>query len=267
MPERGARVRATRLTLDGGLVADVVDMPARSAASEHAPAYLLLHGIGMTSASLEPLARALAETRRAVCVTLPGHGSTPRPAVPLDVEGYARVAGAVAGRLGLSSVVAIGQSMGTQMSVELARQRPALVAGVVLIGPVVDDARPTAVRQAAVLAADSLVERPLTNAIVLRDYVRCGARWYAGALGPMLGYPTRSSAAEIDVPALIVRGSHDPIARADWCVRLAAGMRDARVATLPGPHHVQMTRPVDVARLVSTFVRERVTAPSRADDR
>ncbi len=248
------------MELGEGLVVDVVDTGRPSGTPPDGPAALLIHGIGMTSASLEPLAAALAPTHRAVCVTLPGHGSTPRPPRGLAIEDYAAVAGAVADRLGLRAVIAVGHSMGTQIGVELARSRPELVVGTVLIGPVVDDRHPTAVGQATALAVDSTRERPLTNLIVLRDYLRCGIRWYATALGPMLDYPMRERAADVAVPSVVVRGSGDPIAGADWIERLAKAMPNGRAATLTGVHHVQLAVPDDVAALVRSLADDRSPA-------
>jgi pimeloyl-ACP methyl ester carboxylesterase len=211
----------------------------------------------MTSASLEPVATALAATHRAVCVTLPGHGSTPRPRHGLSIEDYAAVAAGVAERLGLRSVVAVGQSMGTQVCVELALTRPELVSGLVLIGPVVDDRHPRAVDQAVALGVDSTRERPLANAIVVRDYLRCGLRWYLKTLPTMLAYSTIERAAAVDTPTIVVRGAGDPIAGADWTRRLAATLPDARVVTLPGAHHTQLVVPDDVAALVRSLADDR----------
>lgn len=251
-----------RLELGSGHVVDIVDTGAPpNAPSPGGPAVLLIHGIGMTSASLEPVARALAATHRAVCITMPGHGSTPRPDRRLTVGDFASVAGEVADRLGLRTVIVVGQSMGAQMSVELARRRPELVAGLVLIGPVVDDRHPTAVDQGLALALDSTRERLLTNLIVTRDYLRCGIRWFATTLQSMLAYSTITRAADVTAPTIIVRGSGDPIAGSEWVVRLAGAMPDARVATLPGVHHVQLVVPDDVAGLVRSLAR------SLADDR
>jgi pimeloyl-ACP methyl ester carboxylesterase len=204
----------------------------------------------MSSASLEPVADELAPTHRAVCLTLPGHGRTPRPPAPLSVEHYAAVAGEAADRLNLRSVVAVGQSMGSQFCVELARSRPDLVVGLVLIGPVVDDAHPTAIAQGVALALDSTRERVPTNLLVVRDYLRCGIRWFGSTLRPMLDYPTLEKASVVTVPTIVVRGARDPIAGARWVTRLAGSMGDARVATVRGPHHAQLVVPRDIAHLV-----------------
>lgn len=249
-------IRRRRLTLASGVVVDVADTGAATGigpSTDDEPArstgVLLLHGIGMTSASLEPVAIALSSSHRAVSLTLPGHGRTPRPAEPLSVEDYADAAGEAADRLGLESVVVVGQSMGAQFSVELARRRPDLVVGLVLIGPVVDDTRRSAFAQGRALALDATRESIGANAIVFRDYVLCGPRWFGATLRAMLAYPTLEKARAVTVPTIVVRGAGDPIAGSDWVERLAASMGDARVATLRGAHHAQLVSVRDVARL------------------
>jgi hypothetical protein len=102
---------------------------------------------------------------------------------------------------------------------------------------------------------DSTRERVAANAVVMRDYLRCGARWYLETLRPMLDYPIRERASHVAVPTIVIRGTRDPIARADWVTRLASSMPDATVATLPGPHHVQLVVPRDVASLVRSVAR------------
>lgn len=252
MAERARRSggRPQRLALDSGLVVEVHDTGSPATPPPTGNAVLLLHGIGMTASSLEPVARALSTTHRAVRLTLPGHGGSPRPRRSLSVEDYAAAASEAADRLGLERVVVLGQSMGAQFAVALARLRPDLVAGLVLIGPVVDDVHPTAVAQGVALALDSTREPVRGNLLVFRDYVRCGPVWFASTLRAMLAYPTRDKAAGITVPTVVVRGAGDPIAGAAWVRRLAGVMGDARVATLPGAHHTQLVVPRDVAELV-----------------
>ncbi|PSL37138.1 alpha-beta hydrolase superfamily lysophospholipase [Labedella gwakjiensis] len=246
-----------RLTLASGVVVDVADTgPATGTTTgtgegtARSTGVLLLHGIGMTSASLEPVAVALSASHRAVSLTLPGHGRTPRPSEPLSVEDYATAAGEAADRLGLERVVVVGQSMGAQFSVELARRRPDLVVGLVLIGPVVDDTRRSAVAQGRALALDATRESIGANAIVFRDYVLCGPRWFGSTLRAMLAYPTLEKASAVTVPTVVVRGAGDPIAGSDWVERLAASMGDARVVTIRGAHHAQLVSVRDVAGLV-----------------
>ena len=90
----------------------------------------------------------------------PASGRRPHPEEALSVEEYARFTGETLARLGITSCVVVGHSMGVQFALELARQQPSLVSHLVLIGPVVDSRRRTVLQQAIALARDSLGNDP-----------------------------------------------------------------------------------------------------------
>ncbi len=200
---------------------------------------VLVHGIGMTHRSFGRVQAALPAARRVLNFDLAGFGPNPAPTRGMNVEEYATdLAEAIAFLDGWPAVVA-GHSMGTQVAVELARIRPREVLGIALIGPVVDPARGTVRQQAADLARDSLREPPSVNALVLRDYIRGGIRWYLQELRAMMAYPMLERIADCSAEVLVIRGGRDPIARADWCRRLvAASGGPARLVEIPRKHHV-----------------------------
>lgn len=102
-----------------------------------------------------------------------------------------------------------------------------------------------------------LREPPGANAIVVSDYFRCGPRWYARQARHLRAYPIEERVAEVEAPVLIVRGERDPIARLDWCRRLAARSRrspHASVLVVPRrAHAVQHTAPGEVATAILAF--------------
>lgn len=200
---------------------------------------VLVHGIGMTHRSFAPVQSALPATRRVLNFDLAGFGPNPAPRHGVSVEEYAADLSDLITRLGGWPAVVAGHSMGTQAAVELARLRPRDVLGIALMGPVVDPSRGTVRKQAADLTRDSLHEPPSVNALVLRDYVRGGIRWYLKELRAMMAYPTLERIADCSAEVLVIRGARDPIARADWCRRLiAASGGPADLVEIPGKHHV-----------------------------
>ena len=223
---------------------------------------LLVHGIGMTHRSFARVQLALPPERRVLSVELAGFGSTERPRHQLSIEDYAADLSEAMTRLGAWPAVVVGHSMGTQFAVELARIEPRRVQGIVLVGPVVDPKRGTPLRQEIDLARDTVGEPLATNALVLRDYIRAGPRWYFTEFPVMMGYPMLERIAECSAPALIVRGELEPIARADWCRRLVdASGGPARLLSLPGQHHVVPRTAPGV--LVEELVRLSATAEER----
>lgn len=218
------------------------------------PTVVLVHGIGMSHRSFARTQRALARTHRTITVDLPGFGGLPGAGRRLSIAELADVVVGALRTKGVGESVLVGQSMGTEVVVEAALRHPDVAGSVVLIGPVTDDRRRSAVHQAFDLGLDCLVEGPRMNAVVFTDYVR-SIRQYAHEVRPMLHYPTLDAVARLDVPVLVVRGDEDPIARRDWSQRVAGAARRGAFIELPGAHHVQEHAPVAFADLVDEFRR------------
>jgi pimeloyl-ACP methyl ester carboxylesterase len=96
---------------------------------------VLLHGIGLSRRSWEPVIPALAECFDVIAVDLPGFGGS--ESLPADVEPVpAALAAAVAGlldELGVTAPHLAGNSLGGWVALELASVRP--VASVTLLSP------------------------------------------------------------------------------------------------------------------------------------
>ncbi|AUZ36305.1 alpha/beta hydrolase [Arthrobacter sp. PGP41] len=227
------------------------------AGAPNRPAYVLLHGIGVSHRYLARLHLELAREADVYTFDLPGFGKASRPPRQLQIDDFAEFVGAVLADSGVSSYVVVGHSMGAQFAVELALRKPGRVAGAVLMGPVVDSPRKTVTRQALALTRDALLRESLTsNAVVFSDYFRAGPRWYLTELPVMMAYPMEERLAGISQPCLVLRGAKDPIARRPWCERLAAIAQQGTVAEIPGQGHVlQHTAPGRAARAISGWVR------------
>ena len=113
-------------------------------------------------------------------------------------------------RLGITSCVVVGHSMGAQFAVELALQQPPLVTHLVLIGPVVDSRR--TVGSTRCRAAGTLAQSRVGDCAVGRGDLN--------AIRPPGEYVRRSGHAR----------PRDPIAGRQWCEQLAAQAPSARFA-------------------------------------
>lgn len=211
---------------------------------------VLVHGIGVSARYYRPLARELAGDRLVLVPDLPGFGRTPALPGPPTITALADGLVAELAERGVPRPLLVGHSMGAQVVVEAARRHPSAVGALVLLGPVVDPAAPSATAQALRLARDTLHETAGANAVVLTDYLRAGPRRYLAQLPHMLGFPTAEALAEVTCPVVVVRGDQDCVATDAWVTRLAAVAADGRAVVVPGAAHVvQHTRPTDVARL------------------
>lgn len=238
-PTSGHPKTPTRIVSTGSLDAHVYSMKGPQEDSE-SPVFVLLHGIGMSHRYYRRLQVLLSTHGDTHSIDLPGFGATARPDRQISVAEYAAVIANTLDTLGAGPVVAVGHSMGTQFATELAVLRPDLVSHVVLIGPVVDSARRSVLRQSLALGMDSLMESPSGNAIVFTDYVRSGLRWYLTELPVMMTYDLEARLSKVTQPVLVARGSRDPVAPGAWCHKLTAIAANGRFLEIPGkPHIVQ----------------------------
>lgn len=219
------------------------------------PAFLLVHGIGVSHRYFARLHAALALSADTYSIDLPGFGSMPKPKRQLSVEDYASFIRLALTDLGITeNCVIVGHSMGTQFGVEAAIQDPELFSRVVLMGPVVDPKRRHVLKQAWDLLRDCVgSESWSSNLIVFSDYLRCGPRWYLKELPVMMDYPMEDRVAEVKAPVLVIRGERDPVAKGDWARRLAA-RAGAPLAEFPKCGHVvQHLATGKVAAVIRTF--------------
>ncbi|MWV48392.1 alpha/beta fold hydrolase [Rathayibacter sp. VKM Ac-2803] len=200
--------------------------------------FVLIHGIGMSHHTFSRLAVHLREHGRVIAVDLAGFGSNRTPEQRVGIADHARFVAHVLADRGVESAVVVGHSMGSQVAVELTARSPDLVDGVVLIGPVVDPQRPTALQQGLALARDTLGEPVPVDLLVFADYVRGGLRWYLRQLPEMLHYPIQRRLEAVTRPVLVVRGHDDPVGTRDWCERLVAHASDGRLLEMGSSRHV-----------------------------
>ncbi len=238
-----------------GLTGRVYSSPG-AVARAAAPAYVLIHGIGVSHRYLDRLHKVLAQTAPTYSLDLPGFGGTPKPGRQLSIADYADFIVGALTQLGVESCVLVGHSMGAQFAVEAACKRPDLVARLVLIGPVADVRRRNPLRQGWDLALDSIIaETARSNWLVFSDYLRCGPRWYLTELPVMLRYPIEDRITAVNVPILVLRGARDTVASQAWCGLLASLAPMGQLYEVPGCGHVvQDKAPEKVAQTIQEFV-------------
>lgn len=230
------------------------DAAAGSAAAT--PAYVLVHGIGVSHRYLRKLHGQLAGGAPTYSLDLPGFGGTPRPSRQLPVEEYGAFIAEALKACGIHSYILVGHSMGVQFSIEAALSAPSRARRLVLMGPVVDERHRSVRRQGVALFLDALLrESASSNWAVFTDYLRCGPRWYFTELPVMMEYPTEQRLAGIDVPVLVLRGEQDQVAGREWSRRLAGVVPRGHFTEIPRTGHVaQHLRPREVAGAITSFV-------------
>jgi pimeloyl-ACP methyl ester carboxylesterase len=245
----------------GSISFDVIKAAQHTAA----PALLLSHGFGATSAMFAPNVPTLATHRDVITWDLRGHGASASPA---DPECYSAAHAlddmqALLDTLGVTRAVLGGHSLGGYLSLSFALAHPDRVAGLILIGTGPgfrkDDAR-DAWNRRALTTADRLSEKGLA---ALGDSSELHRDAHADVQGLVLaakGTLTQRDALVIDglpdvrVPALVIVGENDKnfLAAADY---MAGKIPAARKVVIPDAGHApNVDQPETVNAEISAFL-------------
>jgi pimeloyl-ACP methyl ester carboxylesterase len=223
--------------------------------------FVLVPGIGVSSAYFERLAPRLNEFGPVHALDLPGFGGVPHPDSAMTIRQYADLLGKVIDDLELEDPIVVGHSMGTQVVADLASRRPEL-STIVLIGPVVNPNERKVVTQARRFLQASWHEPLSVKVIAIGAYLFCGVKWFSRILPEMMHYRVEDALPRIQAHALIIRGEYDAVAPRDWVRTMGDLLPSARLWEIPGAAHSVMHKQAEeVARLCVEHARESAGEP------
>lgn len=218
-------------------------------------AFVLVHGIGVSSRYFQPLAAALTAYGEVWLIDLPGHGAAPNPKRDVSLADHAAAVAAMLSAAGLQSPVLVGHSMGSQVVSVLAHTHPELADRVVLMAPTMEPSARTPGRAMRRLLLDTLREPPAVFLIAVTDYlIRCGLPYLLRQLPNLLDDRIEDRMPSLDARVLIVNGDRDRIVPDSWARQLAGYGSQAWYAQVPGPHVVMHTDPTGTARAIARFL-------------
>jgi 2-hydroxy-6-oxonona-2,4-dienedioate hydrolase len=224
---------------------------------------ILVHGVGATARYFDPLLRELDGRAAAAAVELPGIGGSSASRLPRDIAQQADVLAAWLRATGRHPAVLVGNSMGAQTVVELAIRHPALVERLVLIGPTMDQAARSPLRQIRRLLVDATVERPSLIALTLADTFRTRRRAVYRYFRAALDHHIEERVPLVAAPILVVRGERDVVVPRRWARTVAAAAPQGRFVEVPGAAHAaHHGRPRRIAALLLA-ARSEASDPSR----
>lgn len=198
---------------------------------------ILVHGLGMSSRYMTPLARHLAPHVRVYVPDLPGFGLSEKPCRTLTVRELADALAAWMQAIGVERAAFVGNSLGCEVLVELALLHPRLVDRLVLQGPTPDPEARTLIRQVVGFLAIAPFERWSLAWVALTDYARGGIGRYILTLRSMVDNRIGEKVRRIMQPTLLVWGTRDDIVPYAFVASLAASLPDGRLAVIQGAAH------------------------------
>ena len=215
------------------------------------PAFVLVHGIGVSSRYFHPTAAELAKRGPVYLVDLPGYGAAPDPKRDVSIADHAGVLARVLEDSGLNNPVLVGHSMGAQVVSRLAVDSPEVTDRLVLLAPTMPIGERTLWRGATRLLIDARRNPLRANLVIVWDYfVRCGMPYFFRQVPHLFGDHIEDRLHLIGARTLVVCGDKDLVVPADWAMFVADGIPLGRFASAHGPHVVQYTDPVNVAKLI-----------------
>ena len=261
----------------GSLVTEI----AGNGPAPGSPAVVMVHGLGGSSNTFQPLMGAL-EDCQVLRPDLPGAGrSALKPGRP-GLEGLAQAVRDVLRAREITRAHLVGHSMGTLLCQYLAAAEPALVASLTLFGPILAPpeaarvglkVRAEAVRRDgmagtaeavadASLSAATRNKNPAAVAFVRESLMRQAPAGYAAHCEALAAAQPAAHAA-ITCPTLLVTGRDDPVAPPDMARQLAGLINGAKVEILPDCGHWAMIEaPAACARLLTAQLQTTTSQPS-----
>lgn len=217
------------------------------------PPLVLVHGLGMSSRSFSRLLPLIAEEFDVWAPDLPGCGASTHDGAPLDVDTLVDALADWMRAVGLRDVTALGHSLGGQVVCLLAARHPELVGRAVLVAPTPDPAHPRRGALAARLVLDGLREPVWLVGRAGVDYLRARPRRMWRQLRNALSQDLLPHADALQVPAVVIRGEHDPVVGADWARRLGGRLSHGDLQIPGGSHGLPAQSPRELARLLREF--------------
>ena len=216
-----------------------------------------MHGLGLSGRYMLPLATCLAADHPVFLPDLPGFGDSSHPAGVLDVPGLADGLAAWLEAMELRRPALLGNSFGCQVIIDLAARHPERIGCAILQGPTAPAEERTWLMQSVRWRQNQPFNPPSLGPVTWGDYRKCGWIRLFRTFHYSLRDPVETKLPEVACPALVVRGTKDPICRAAWAEYVAQHLPLGRLALIPDvAHTLCYTAPAELADVARTFLAE-----------
>jgi 2-hydroxy-6-oxonona-2,4-dienedioate hydrolase len=231
-------------------------VPRRSA-----PAVVLVGGTALSGRYLLPTAVALASRVPVWVPDLPGRGASEAPSATMEVQEHANFLVSWMRAVGMERAAVLGNSMGCQIAVEVAVRHPDRLSHLVLQGPTPDVRTRSVVRHLVRLARDGIHEPTSLGPLELVDWLRAGPRHGVHQGRATLRHRIEERLPAVRCPALVVRGSKDPVVPQDWAREVTQMLPDGELRVVPGAgHSLVYSHALELARITEGFLTQPATA-------
>lgn len=271
--------RTIVLTDVGGIRLNVLD-------EGHGHPILFLHGLGGSWRDWEPQLDTFSTDFRVVVPEHRGHGRSDRPLGRYSTAHFADDVARLCDVLAIRHAFVVGLSMGGMIAQHLALDNPGLVDALVLadtsarvdpaMQPVLLAAVPTIRQDGMGLVHElskSMAEgatygaRPDLMRNNLREASGNDPYCYANSVVALVEHDVSGRLPSLDVPTLVLRGEHDPLASGEGMDELVTAIPGAASLTIPDAGHVaNLDQPERFDRAVLDFIQRHPCRNTRSPD-
>jgi pimeloyl-ACP methyl ester carboxylesterase len=218
---------------------------------------VLVHGFGMSSVYLTPIARRIAAEYPVFAPDLPGHGRSGKPERTLSIPELAGALRAWMDTVGLRQVAFLANSMGCQVVADFAARYPERTDRLILVGPTLDPEAHTVRQQLPRLLRAGATERASLPPLLIADYLRTRPRRLVKELKEMFADRIEEKLPKIEAPAMVVRGEKDAVIPQGWAEEVARLLGTDRLVVIPDAAHTPSYSAADeLMRRIRPFLRE-----------
>lgn len=199
---------------------------------------VFVHGLAVSSRYFIPILEAMAPWFECRAVDLPGYGASDDPGRVLGIPELADGLASWLQAADLQGAALVGNSAGCQIVADCAVRYPQLAGPLVLIGPTVDPAARSGIRQLLRWLRTGLHADITQLPLLLADSSRAGWGRVARTYRYMLADHIEHKLPDIAQPTLIIRGSCDPIVPQRWAEQASAMLPHGSWESIDGGAHI-----------------------------
>ncbi|WP_297733295.1 3-oxoadipate enol-lactonase [Nocardioides sp.] len=242
-----------------------------------APVVVLSNSLGATHAMWDAQAEALTEQFRVVRYDMRGHGGSPVPPGPYNIDDLADDVVTLLDTLGVERAHLVGLSLGAMTSMRVAARNPERVQRLVVVSTsarlapasawheraaVVRTSGTSAVAETVVgrwFTAPYLAAQPQVREQWVASIADTPSEGYASCCEAVAALDLRDDLARITAPTLAIAGADDPATPPEHLRTIAEDVADGRLLVVPGAAHLAN---VEQPEVVTAAIIEHLAAPS-----
>jgi len=236
---------------------------------ETKPAIVLVHGLGLSGRYMVPLARRLKANFQVYVPDLPGFGWSGKERPAMTVQQQAQALERWMDGMGIKRASLLGNSLGSQVAVEIAVRNPSRVEKLVLTGCTPDPRSRSLPRQYALQSLNMMLEPIGMKYLYWLDYNQAGLHRVLQTAYLTADDPIETRLPSVQAETLVVRGRLDPSVGKKWAEQVTRMLPSAKLAVVDGAAHcVNFSQPAQLAKMVTAFIpRKQLRAAPPQDTR